>query len=98
MFLRQFLLLRFTLPGGVARARGENGSAAPPVDDDGVRKDDDTGQLKCSDAGLLCAGISDAVSTQKKAKTAAPGHRQKATSGDNGAQKAKKARVAPKGK
>ena len=36
--------------------------------------------------------------TQKKAKTAAPGHRQKATSGDNGAQKAKKARVAPKGK
>jgi hypothetical protein len=29
--LRQFLLLRFTLPGGVARARGENGSAAPPV-------------------------------------------------------------------
>ena len=36
--------------------------------------------------------------TQKKAKTAAPGHRQKATSGDNGSQKAKKARVAPKGK
>ena len=67
-------------------------------DDDGVRIDDDTGQLKCSDAGLLCAGISDAVSTQKEAKTAAPGRRQKASSGDKGAQKAKKARVAPKGK
>ena len=53
---------------------------------------------QCSDAGLLCAGISDAVSTQKKSKTAAPGHRLKATSGDNGAQKAKRARVAPKGK
>ena len=66
-------------------------------DDDGVRKDDDTGQLKCSDAGLLCAGISDAVSTQKEAKAATPGRR-KATSGDKGAQKAKKARVAPKGK
>ena len=65
------------------------------ADDDGARKDDDTGQLKCSDAGLLCAGISDAVSTQKEAKAAAPGRRQKATSGDNGA---KKARVAPKGK
>ena len=64
-------------------------------DDDGARKDDDTGQLKCSDAGLLCAGISDAVSTQKEAKAAAPGRRQKATSGDKGA---KKARVAPKGK
>ena len=56
---------------------------------------DDTGQLKCSDAGLLCAGISDAVLTQKEAKAAAPGRRQKATSGDKGA---KKARVAPKGK
>ena len=67
------------------------------ADDDGARKDDDTGQLKCSDAGLLCAGISDAVSTQKEAKAAAPGRR-KATSGDKGAQKAKKARVAPKGK
>ena len=67
-------------------------------DDDGVRKDDDTGQLKCSDAGLLCAGISDAVSTQKEAKAAAPGHRQKATSGDKGAQKGKETRVAPKGK
>jgi len=64
-------------------------------DDDGVRKDDGTGQLKCSDAGPLCAGISDAVSTQKEAKAAAPGRRQKATSGDKGA---KKARVAPKGK
>jgi len=50
-----------------------------------------------SDAGLLCAGISDAVSTQKEAKTAAPGRRQKA-SGDKGAQKAKKAIVAPEGK
>ena len=67
-------------------------------DNDGEQKDDDTGQPKGSDAGPLCAGISDAVSTQKKAKTAAPGHRQKAASGDNGAQKAKKARGAPKGK
>ena len=67
-------------------------------DDDGERKDDDTGQPKGSDAGLLRAGISDAVSTQKEAKTAAPGHRQKAISGDKGAQKAKKARVAPKRK
>ena len=40
----------------------------------------------------------DAVSTQKEAKAAAPGRRQKASSGDKGAQKAKKARVAPKGK
>ena len=67
-------------------------------DDDGERKDDDTDQPKGSDAGLLCAGIGDAVSTQKEAKTAAPGHRQKAISGDKGAQKAKKAKVAPKGK
>ena len=64
-------------------------------DDDGVRKDDDTGQPKGSDVGLLCAGISDAVSTQKEAKAAAPGRRPKATFGDKGA---KKARVAPKGK
>ena len=67
-------------------------------DNDGERKDDDAGQPKGSDAGLLCAGISDAVSTQKEAKAAAPGRRQKASSGDKGAQKAKKARVAPKGK
>ena len=64
-------------------------------DNDGERKDDDTGQPKGSDAGLPRAGISDAVSTQKEAKAAAPGRRQKATSGDKGA---KKARVAPKGK
>ena len=67
-------------------------------DNDGERKDDDAGQPKGSDAGLLSAGISDAVSTQKEAKAAAPGRRQKASSGDKGAQKAKKARVAPKGK
>ena len=67
-------------------------------DNDGERKDDDAGQPKGSDAGLLRAGISDAVSTQKEAKAAAPGRRQKASSGDKGAQKAKKARVAPKGK
>ena len=35
---------------------------------------------------------------KKEAKGAAPGRRQKASSGDKGAQKAKKARVAPKGK
>ena len=71
------------------------------VDDennDGERKDDDAGQPRGSAAGVICAGISDAVSTQKEAKAAAPGHRQKATSGDKGPQKAKKARVAPKGK
>ena len=45
--------------------------------------------------GHHAAGVSDAVSTQKEAKAAAPGRRQKATSGDKGA---KKARVAPKGK
>ena len=67
-------------------------------DNDGERKDDDAGQPKGSDAGLLRAGISDAVSTQKEAKAAAPGRRQKASSGDKGAQKAKKTRVAPKGK
>ena len=67
-------------------------------DNDGERKDDDAGQPKGSDAGLLRAGISDAVPTQKEAKAAAPGRRQKASSGDKGAQKAKKARVAPKGK
>ena len=67
-------------------------------DDDGERKDDDTDQPRGSDTGLLCAGIGDAVSTQKEAKTAAPGRRQKATSGDKGAQKAKETRVAPKGK
>ena len=67
-------------------------------DDDGERKDDDTDQPRGSDAGLLCAGIGDAASTQKEAKTAAPGRRQKATYGDKGAQKAKKARVASKGK
>ena len=67
-------------------------------DDDGERKHDDTDQSKGSDAGHICAGVGDAVSTQKEAKTAAPGRRQKATSGDKGAQRAKKARVAPKGK
>ena len=64
----------------------------------GTPSDDDTGQPKGSDVGLLSAGISDAVSTQKEAKKAAPGRRQNATSVEKGAQKAKMARVAPKGK
>ena len=76
----------------------ELGKVDDDDDDDGERKDDDTDQPKGSNAGLFCAGIGDAVSTQKKAETAAPGRRQKASSGDKGAQKAKKARVAPKGK
>ena len=83
-------------------ARAFQGSDADELykvdDDDGERKDDDTSQPKGSDTGLPCAGINDAVSTQKEAKAAAPGHRQKATSGDKGPQKAKKARVAPKRK
>ena len=72
------------------------------VDDDSERKDDDTDR-----PGHLCAGVGDAVSTQKEPKDgyrkkeangAAPGRRQKASSGDQGTQKAKKARVAPKEK
>ena len=86
---------------------------APPVqgsdaeerskdDDDNKRKDDDTDR-----PGHHCAGVGDAVSTQKKpkdgyrkkeAKEAAPGRRKKASSGDQGTQKQKKARVAPKRK
>ena len=55
-------------------------------DDDNKRKDDDTDQPKGSDAGHLCAGVGDAVSTQKKpkdgyrkkeAKETAPGRRKK---------------------
>ena len=62
-------------------------------DDDGERKDDDTDQPKGSDAGLFCAGIGDAVSTQKEpkdgyrkkeAKGSTPGRREKASSGDPG--------------
>ena len=72
-------------------------------DDDGnKRKDDDADR-----PGHLCAGVRDVVSTQKKhkdgyrqkeAESAAPGRRKKASSGDQGTQKQKKARVAPKGK
>ena len=67
----------------------------------------DTDQPEGSDAGHLCAGVGDAVSTQKEpkdgyskkeAKGAAPGRRKKASSGEQGTQKAKKAKVAPKGK
>ena len=89
MFLRQFLLLRFTLPGGVARARGENGSAAPPViaNDEGADR-----------PGRHAAGAGGAASRKKEAKGAAPGRRLTAPSGDKGTQKAKKASVAPKEK
>ena len=72
--------------------------------------DDDGNKRKADDAdrpGHLCAGVRDVVSTQKKhkdgyrqkeAESAAPGRRKKASSGDQGTQKQKKARVAPKGK
>ena len=74
--------------------------------DDNKRKDDDTDQPKGSDAGHLCAGVGDAVSTQKpkdgyqkkEAESAAPRRRKKASSGDQGTQKQKTARVAPKRK
>ena len=71
-------------------------------DDENERKDHDTDR-----PGHLCAGVGDAVSTQKKpkdgyrkkeAKEAAPGRRKKASAGDQGTQKQKKARVAPKRK
>ena len=71
-------------------------------EDDSERKYDDTDR-----PGHLCAGVGDAVSTQKEpkdgyskkeAKRAAPGRRKNASSGEQGTQKAKKARVAPKGK
>ena len=67
----------------------------------------DTYQPEGSDAGHLCAGVGDAVPTQKEpkdgyskkeAKGAAAGRRKKASSGEQGTQKAKKAKVAPKGK
>ena len=76
-------------------------------DDDNKRKDDDTDQPQGSDAGHLCAGVGDAVSTQKEpkdgyskkeAKGAAPGRRKKASSGEHGTQKATKVKVAPRGK
>ena len=88
-----------------SRHHPEKGSDAyelGKVDDDSERKDDDTDRR-----GHLCAGVGDAVSTRKEPKDgyrkkeaegAAPGRRQKASSGDKGPQKANKARVAPKGK
>ena len=83
---------------------------APPVqgsdaeerskdDDDNKRKDDDTDQPQGSDAGHLCAGVGDAVSTQKnptgcygkkEAKETASGRRQTASSGDQGTQNTKR--------
>ena len=44
------------------------------------------------------ARFGDAVPRKKEAKGAAPGRRQKASSGDQGPQNTKKARVAPKEK
>ena len=82
--------------------QGSDAEERSKDDDDNKRKDDDTDQPKGSDAGHLCAGVGDAVSTQKpkdgytktEAKEAAPGRRKKASSGDQGTQKQKKARVA----
>ena len=61
-------------------------------DDDGnKRKDDGTDQPQSSDAGHLCAGVDDVVSTQKQhtdcyrkkeAESAAPGRRKQASPGD----------------
>ena len=48
--------------------------------------------------GHRAAGAGDAVSRKEEAKRAVPGRRQKATSGDQGTQNTKKARVAPKEK
>ena len=48
--------------------------------------------------GPHAAGADSAASRKKEAKTAAPGRRQKAPSGDKGTQKTKKASVAPKEK
>ena len=71
-------------------------------DDGNERKDDATDRL-----GHHAAMVGDAVSTQKEPKhgyrkkeasRAAPGRCQKASSGDWGTQKTKKARVAPKEK
>ena len=68
-------------------------------EDDSERKDDDTDR-----PGHLCAGVGDTVSTQKEPKDGyrkaeatgtAPGSRKKASSGDQGTQKAEKAIVAP---
>ena len=48
--------------------------------------------------GRRAAGAGGAASRKEAAKTAAPGRRQKASSGDQGTQRAKKARVTPKEK
>ena len=82
--------------------QGSDADELGKVDDDSERKDDDTDR-----PGHHAAGVGDAVSTRKEPKDgyrkkeaegAAPGRRQKASSGDQGTQKAKKARVAPKEK
>ena len=64
-----------------------------PVDGPAIEKDEGPDRPR-----RRAAGAGGAASRKKEAKGAAPGRRQKATSGDKGAQKAKKARVAPKGK
>ena len=88
------------------RVQGPDVDEIGKVDDDTKRKDDDTDKPQGSDAGHLSAGVGDAVSTRKepkdgyskKEKRAAPGRRKNASSGEQGTQKAKKAKVAPKGK
>ena len=89
------------------RVQGPDVDEIGKVDDDTKRKDDDTDKPQGSDAGHLSAGVGDAVSTRKEpkdgyskkeAKGAAPGRLQTASSGDQGTQKARKARVAPRGK
>ena len=82
--------------------KGSDAEERSKDDDFNKRKDDDTDR-----PGHHCAGVGDAVSTQKEPKhgyrkkeasRAAPGRCQKASSGDWGTQKTKKARVAPKEK
>ena len=47
-------------------AQGSDAEERSKNDDDNKRKADDTDQPEGSDAGHLCAGVGDAVSTQKK--------------------------------
>ena len=81
--------------------QGSDAEERSKDDDDIKRKNDDTDR-----PGHHCAGVGDAVSTQKEpkdgyrkkeAESAAPGRRKKASSGDQRKQKPKKARVAPEG-
>ena len=64
-----------------------------PVDGPAIENDEGADR-----PGRRTVEAGDAASRKEAAKTAAPGHRQKAPSGDKGTQKTKKASVAPKEK